>query len=202
MLKNNFLYFILRKIDACLQMGNLLQDIMAQVPDPAGKLPGKMPFRHLQGGSRPRLYHIHDCLSLGKIQTSVEKGTFREFPTFCGSCSRLIGQCQSPAQGHRSPMALKLHNILLRIGMRTSHDEGNGLIHKFSLKIADMTINSPMGLHIRQLLSTNREEYLLCCPDSCFAADPYDADPCGSLWSRNGTNGIALLHKRLLYYRI
>ena len=167
---------------------------MPKFMDTSGKPAAQMPRSHIQRSLGLGLDDIHDRLGLREIETAVQECTLREFAALSRPRPMRIGKSQRLFERHPAAMALQLHHILLRIGMRRTHDETDSLIHHCTIIAHNLPEKRLIGACLPKRPAALRPKNPLCCFNGSLSADADDADAALTTGRRNGTDGISLLH--------
>src|SRR5690606_15109785 len=101
----------------------------------AGQLSLLLPERELQRRLAASPDNVHDGFRLYKVNTSVQKRSFRKFTGLSGSRSCFISQGQNLLQGPETAMSLKFHNVFRRIGMRRTHEDGKHFVNRRAFRV-------------------------------------------------------------------
>ena len=187
---SNIFQIFFRIINHDFQPRHQLGQFFAGLIDDLGEPALQLAYSTGETGPAFSLNHIHDGLSLGQVDTAIDKGPFRKFTGIGHAGTTAQYELQDRFQCFPAAMALDFQYVFCRIGVRAFHDKGQDFIDTAPIFID----NSPvLNRTITAFLQGNCRftfKYFISYSIGIGSADTDCTDTAFSQRCRNRRNGI------------
>ena len=137
---------MLRIIKRGFYIRNMMKKLCPDFPDHPENRSLQLLYRAFQRYVAFCLNHIHNSLSLRKIQSPVQKSTFCKFSGFRYLRSVFQNSFQNSLHGKNTAMTVNFYRVFSCICFWTAHYHHQNFIYRF-LSIADISIMNGMSFY-------------------------------------------------------
>jgi hypothetical protein len=182
------------EINTGLKIHADLQELFSQVAQLTGQRPLQLRHGGAVAGHGARRDEINNSLSLGEIESSVQKGAFGKLAGFGDTGSLRQYRVKHPLGNEYTTVTTDLSDVLAGVRARLPHDAEECLIQSLSTGIDHEAMINPMRLHLLQRSAARGHEHPLGDANRRWPAHPYDTNAPCSWWSSNRRYGIWRFH--------